>query len=269
MNSNKMFVAVIPVYNEQEFIEDNLLQHGKALDRIMVIDGCDVRNAKEYISKTGLSTDKTKEVVVKLMERNKKIEWYERPFASKEDKANFYITKIDNGAMFIRIDADEYYTFENLAYLRNLAYARPEIEGITYPIFNFWKRIDRVATGGLFDVRHGKCFRYHSGASFKIDHVRLCHADGRLYLSDPRTSFETRDVVCYHMGFTRKDIARYKANLSHYKERGEDKTRPHYMECREAFLTDKIPAGYVIKEYSGGYPEIFYSKYKKELFLNN
>ena len=259
-----MFVGVMIVYNEIEFIEMNIRQHINCFDRIIVIDGADKRNNKDFISKTGLSNDGTKKEVKKLIsEYGKKIEWHEMPFATKEEKAHFYITLLKDGDTFIRLDADQFYSFDDMERLKILT---NQYDAVMYPIINFWKGLTKIIEGGYFSIKQCHAFKYYNGSKFEIDHVRLSYKDGSHYGIKNDKSLYTNDIVCYHMGFARKDTKRYKVNLNLYIERGEKITRPLYITCRESFLTDQLPPQCRILDYSGIYPEIFYKNYYPEIF---
>lgn len=260
------FIGVVLVYNEEEFIEFVVRQHAKYFDRFLVIDGCDRRNLDKNISKSGLSNDKTLDILYRLKEEYKNLEIYKMPFATKEDKANFYITKLKDGDVFVRIDCDEFYTFYDLEKIKELS--KGPYDCIIFPIFNFWKDIRHVIKGNMFDVSHCKVFKYYDGSNFKYNHVVLSYQTGKPYGSERERVLYTNDVICYHTCFCRKDIVRYKINLEHYVYRGEEKTRPAYIECRKAFVENRVPRNCEVFNYEGEYPEVFYKLYYKEIFAN-
>lgn len=259
-----MFVAVMSIYNEIEFIEINIRQHVNCFDRILVIDGADPRNDKNLISKNGLSNDGTKETIHKLInEFGNKIEYYEMPFATKEDKANFYVTKLKDRDSFLRLDCDQFYTFDDLERMKAMLNKH---DTVMYPIINFWKTIDKVIDGGYFKIQHAHAHRFYEGSGFGINHVTLSYRDKTTYCSHKDRMLWTNDIVCYHLGFAREDKARYQLNLKHYITRGEMKTRPEYIACRESFFKRSIPPECKLLDYSGIYPEIFYKRFYPEIF---
>lgn len=260
------------VLNEREYLRQNLLQHYPLANKIIIVEGADPLYPKAALTKDGLSTDGTADIVRRFPDPKKKITFIQHGWAkeagaqAKCELRNRYLQGLHHGLLAV-IDADEFYTAEDFHTIVEHCREDTANWAWTYPFLHFWKGHKQFITGGYYDIPHTRFWRVWPGMRYKQNH-NWPERQGKVLLQYGHQRrallYETReDGSCrpigptgYHFGFA-KPVASVRDKTDYYRNRGECQTRPATIASREAWFlgTDEpLPSGLALHRFGGLLP---------------
>lgn len=274
------------VLNESQYILSNLQQHSAFCDEWIIVEGADRNYPKDRVSRDGLSTDGTAEIVrdyaladeflnkpgepkIKLIQHG----WAE----NKSELRNRYAELITDGIVIV-FDADEFLTRASMTMVL-LEMQKWTASGCArIPHVHLWKDDQHIITGSYYDVAHHRVYAWEPGTRYLGNHNHPHGPDGvalhdkRLVRQDRNLLYETgrtvpkstttnlpvshADPFFLHYGFC-KDPANIRDKNAYYVNRGEDKTRAETTRVRAAWFDEATPLGCVVHRWVGPYPEVF------------
>ena len=254
--------------NEAEFIELSLRQHYAYADKIVLIEGADKLYPSDLVTKDGLSTDDTAEIIRSFPDPDKKIEFVQYGFA--ENKAvlrNEYAKRTEPGIL-LAVDCDEFLSNRSWELVKPLLEAMSGPGALRIKHVHAWKDYGHVVRGLYYDVPHLRLYRWPK----KAGHF-TCHNHPMLENGTPLYKLNClkieapwhdlgggvvgmRDPFWFHAGFARQAhlIA---AKNAYYRARGESQTRPDTTRARAAWFAEETPSELTISKFNGPYPEVF------------
>ena len=158
------------VLNAAEFLEQSLDSVYKVANKIIIIEGAvnDSMTGKCLVAgKDHLSTDRTKEIIDNYHDPEEKIIYKRQGFASsKEDLCNMYLEYCDeNMCDYIwHLDSDELYEEWALNDIKEYLSKNTDVVRLSFKPWHFYKNIDTVGNGPMFDEDIIRVFKYKKGA---------------------------------------------------------------------------------------------------------
>lgn len=267
----KIVIGMI-VLNEEEYLLKNLQQHYRHAHEIIIVEGADRLYPSDRVTKSGLSTDSTAEVITSFPDPAGKIKFVQHGWTkmggpnAKCELRNRYLELITERSILIVIDADEFYLHKDLDAVIDTINKRKVLDAYQLPQIHFWKDTTRFVTGGYFDVPHTRFWVVQPGDRYTRDHNYPCRGDRALRNGIVR--LKKRRVVkngsgemvklpcCFHFGFVKK-----RTNMAdkqkYYENRGEKRTRYRNFRCRNSWFSDQLHHGMACHNYDGPLPECF------------
>jgi glycosyltransferase involved in cell wall biosynthesis len=209
--------------NEDKFIGASLrsvIRH-KNISKVAVVEGA-VKEFAHASNKIGLSVDKTKKEVLKVISEDKegKIIYDRYGWASsKSELRNRALDLIGKGCNYIMVlDADEVWEQNELDKLVSLIKEREDLSVVWYPAYHFWKQKDLIAVGSQWDAYLFRFFKYeektlhwnrHETPVENSDGISVRKLGGEIYV---------QDIHFHHYG-AMKDGKRIREKLEFYKKR--------------------------------------------------
>ena len=254
--------------NEAEFIEKNLTQHyewnGGNVHQIIVVEGAVKEYPKKNITKNGLSTDGTGEIIRNFMKYNDpehKIYYVCGKWKDKTEQRNQYINLIDKKTdVLIVIDCDEFYPKSQQKLISNAIEMFPQKDSFEVPIVNLWHRQDLQVQGSYWNVPHLKVYRWYEGSCYGEHHAQLINGSRNFHTRDEK--YQCLPYIrMIHYGYCRNQTY-IQDKCQYYINRGETKTRPIYVTARGDYFTWKegmttLSNGVNVISYDGVLPECF------------
>ena len=187
---------------------------------IALIEGCAKSFSSERVTKKGLSTDGSAEIVRNLMkgEDGEKIVFEQLGWVnSKRDLQNrgFQIirSRLGEGAIHMLAGADEVYFSNELSRLREEFIKHPKAKIVKFPFLHFWWRPDLICTGSSWSVKMHRAYR-RPGLPLQFSHHAAPPADcGRGPIEEL-----SNGVRCFHYTGM-QDADKIAARLAFYKKR--------------------------------------------------
>lgn len=282
-----MLVAGMIVLNEERFIGLNLAQHYDWLDRIVIVEGADRHYPHEAVTEEGLSRDRTAEIVRDFPDAAGKIQFIQHGWAGddregsgKVELRQRYAAELRQKAIFLHLDADEFYTRQDQKRIGELVRQSPRVWSFEFPQVHYWRDLTQIIVGGYYSIRHLRLFRKPAGASYRWTSLHShnwprtprrglgpLHWGGK-YLKryKPRLRFDADlqqrpdglwyhpGIACYHLGFCRSgdEIA---AKNQYYARRGETRSQPETTRSRALFFDPSKQRGEKVLPWGGAIPE--------------
>lgn len=277
------------VLNEEEFLGWNYMQHRNwpGLVGWVFVEGADKKYAEaspKKVTKDGLSTDGTSKTLDYLKqsydaETNllhiKHYGWMQdkKPALAKTVGRDRYLDILEDikPDIFVVIDADEFYTRKDQNDINTFVEANYDYHCWRFTQRHIWAppsvykeptayNFRYEVTGGYWDVRHVRVFKWRTGLRYSHDH-NYPQCNNHNPLKRMHDCLEG-GPQCVHLGFARAAENR-KATNSYYVQRGEGRRdgRRHYVSCRSAWEGwqpgVRLPNGAEVKRYDGPIPEIY------------
>lgn len=262
------------VLNEEEYILKNLQQHYEHAHKIVIVEGADRLYPQVRVTKHGLSTDATAEIVRNFPDPSHKIKFIQHGWTNmtgpnaKCELRNRYLRETPDGLLIV-IDADEFYRHKDIADLIDNMRRHPRYDAYQLPQIHFWHNLQQFITGGYYDMHHCRFWHVKSGDSYSQDHNYPTRGTKPLrngYVRvKPRKVHRTESgkefvkaPCCYHFGFV-KNQANMKDKNRYYENRGEKRTRYRTYKSREAWFKpdEQLYPRLAIHQYEGPLPECF------------
>lgn len=254
--------------NETEFLEKNLIQHyyweGANVHQIILVEGAVSEYPRTYITRNGLSTDGTGDMIKRFMKRNDpyhKVFLVRGRWKDKVEQRNQYTELINEDTdILIVIDCDEFYTKRDQKIISNTIEMYPHKDSFLVPIINLWHRPDLRVMGGYWDVPHLKIYRWQKGCRYHDNHVQLCCGE-RNYHTRDQFFMQIPQAKMIHYGYCRSEQF-IKDKCQYYLNRGEAKTRPFYVTARGEYFEwqegmSHLQNGVQVIPYDDELPECF------------
>ncbi len=256
--------------NEAEYIGRNLAQHYDACDQWFIVEGADRRYPSDRVTKDGLSTDGTAEIVRGFPDPLGKITFIQHGWADdKCELRNRYARLAESGVLIV-FDADEFLTHADLAWLIDRTSRLDGPGSVRIPHVHFWKHPRQVIVGGYYDVPHDRAYRWLWGGRYIDNHNHPCLPIAGKQLNqvrhvthDRQFSFEDETGAVAHGGpaWLHFGFAKSAENIAdknaYYLNRGEAASRPETTESRAAWFAEKLPRMCRVLPWVGKLPEVF------------
>lgn len=246
------FSVCIIALNEAEYLRSTLDQvyHWDACHEIIIVEGSDRLYPKEHLSPDGLSGDGTTEIIRNYPDPKKKIKYISGVYTDKIEQRNEYAKRITGNYALI-LDADEFYTRDDLDRIVQDAEANPEVELFTFDFshdlsqrtyYHLWYNFQQHVLGGYWDIPHNRIYKWTPGTLYKDgDHNHPVKPNGAKMIA-PRVKALASRAKCIHTGFA-KSVRNQKDKNKYYQDRGEGKEsnpelrarRQMYIDCRLAY----------------------------------
>lgn len=271
---SKVFWTVgMIVLNEERFIKKNIenLLRWNDLVRIVIVEGSDINYPKNNVTADGLSKDNTGNIINELVNKYDRILYVKKGFANcKQDLRNEYINNVIGSHLFV-IDADEFYSHDDLNRLSHEVLASPNDiiqwefqrdlikDNIFGGIVHFWHSLKHRVVGGYYSIPHQRIYRIVDGMKYDTSHNHPS-IYGKRY-DEMRDRWSKTSITCYHAGFM-KDLKNMRDKQNYYYNRGEKKDRPMYSNTRELWFnwdgkTMEYPEHKIkILDYNGFIPDV-------------
>jgi hypothetical protein len=261
------------ILNEAEYIGRNLAQHYDACDRWIVVEGADRRYPSDRVTKDGLSTDGTADIVRGFPDPLGKITFIQHGWADdKCELRNRYAELADDGVLIV-FDADEFLTHADLAWLIDRTSRLDGPGSVRIPHVHFWKNHRQVIVGGYYDVPHDRAYRWFKGCRYFDNHNHPCLPTSEQPLNRCRHELWNRqfrfedetgavahpEPAWLHMGFCKAPEHVADKN-AYYLNRGEATTRPETTESRAAWFAETLPRMCRVLPWVGKLPEVFHDE---------
>lgn len=261
------------VLNEEEYIYQNLHQHYRHVHKIVIVEGADRLYPKDHVTKDGLSTDKTAELIRSFPDPDKKIKFIQHGWISKTgpqakcELRDRYLQETPAGLLVV-IDADEFYRHQDLDAVIDTMRRHPRYVGYQVPQIHFWKGLHQFITGGYYNVPHTRFWHVKPGDKYEHNHnypSRGGHHLGSSYIRRRRPVIASNQFgeyiqypCCYHFGFAKRE-ENVRDKNAYYVNRGEKVTRPKTFRSRNAWFSrdTALGNGLVVHRYGGLLPECF------------
>lgn len=241
--------------NEEQFIAASLksvIKH-PSIQKVAVIEGAvDLfPTHKDY-----LSVDETRDEILGVMKGKygHKIV-YERygQAKNKSELRNRALSMLHNCNYILVLDADELYTQEDLDKLVEAIKENPSVQTFVYPFNHFWKNTKQITTGGQWDVKLPRFFKFSDKGTHWTLHQHFPVNSQGIQLD--RISRKEIDIHCYHFGYC-KDEERVTDKLTYYKNRDKNLTvKDTYSSWKKGQETQPTHGGGIVSSYSGTLPE--------------
>jgi hypothetical protein len=255
--------------NEQRYIFDNLIQHYEFCDQWILVEGACLGYPERKVSKGGLSLDKTADLIKCFPDPRGKIIYIQYGWTkksgedAKSELRNKYL-ELSNSGTLVVIDADEFYTKEDLIKGVNQLKDK-EIYAVTLPQVHYWKNIGKFITGAYYDISHTRIYRNLRGMKYIRNHnfpelsgkflTEMGHFKFKRTLETMTNGKVTyKEPKCHHMGFA-KDEDDMKDKSEYYVNRGEMQTRSLTTQSRAAWFDDNLPDKCQVREWGGEIPQ--------------
>jgi hypothetical protein len=255
--------------NEEEFIGHWLNYHYSSFDCILLCEGADRNYPQEAVTRDGLSTDRTAEIIRTFPDPERKIRLFQHGWAGKKGSTdvrvpgkitlrNVYARQLADGYVFT-LDVDE---FLHPNHVRALVAQMDQIQDLSacaIPQLHLWQSPAFFITGGYADIPHTRLYRWRAGSSYRINHNRPSGPDGRSLATRYWTGElivhegELRAPAIIHYGFCGNKASMVR-RYQYYLNRGEAKTRPETSEFRRAALVGVTPPRCCVQGYRGFLP---------------
>jgi hypothetical protein len=116
--------AFILALNEEFWLDLQLKHIYDFFDEIIIIEGTEIKSngfgvPKEYVSKDGLSIDRTKEVIESFNDDKNKIKYIRHGFCNDKTELCNIAYNESKGDYVWQIDADEFYTLDMMKNIKN------------------------------------------------------------------------------------------------------------------------------------------------------
>ena len=285
-----MLMAGMIVLNEEEYLEANLRQHYCWVDHLVIVEGADVHYPRDRVSESGLSLDRTAEIVRSFPDPDHKITFIQNGWAGDgreghgktvlRDRYAEHFRRFGLRGWLLHLDADEFFLQSDHAQISQWM-QNAEQRGkwaLRLPTVHFWHGFDRIVTGGYYDIDHVRFFRFQGDMAYrysdegshnwpKFDDGTPVHRRG--LVSCRRSLISCRNALslqhngrdhdgpcCYHFGFAKSEQS-VLDKTRYYENRGEGVSRPGTIADRRSwFVRDWDEAGGLcVFPWGGSIPE--------------
>jgi hypothetical protein len=255
--------------NEEEFIGAWLDCHYASFDRIIICEGAARNYPRTAVSGTGLSIDRTAEIVRGFPDPRGKIRFVQHGWAGPEvsiddrvpakmELRNVYAKHIESGYAFT-LDMDEFLHPSHIDELVNAMEEEPELGAYAIPQLHLWQTTRQYITGRYADMPHFRLYRWKAGSRYVYNHNWPSAPGGALLTANGKKAMlavsggELSGPAIIHYGFCERKSSMAEKNL-YYAVRGEETTRPATTEFRRAALSGKPIEGCAVHPYRGFLP---------------
>lgn len=255
--------------NEEEFIEGWLRFHYNSFEQIILCEGAARNYPREAVTATGLSTDRTAEIVYDFPDPEHKIHFIQHGWAgpphslsaavpAKMELRNVYAERLREGYVYT-LDLDEFLHPAYISELNQLMDSFETANACALPSLHLWQDPWHFVTGGYADLSHYRLYRWREGGCYRLTHNWPSGPEGKLLIDG---GFELRLLVedgllaapaMVHYGFCEHKNSTAEKN-DYYILRGENITRPEISAFRNAALQGVVPEGCTVYEYAGFLP---------------
>jgi len=264
--------------NEAEYIRNSIRQvyDWENCHEIIVVEGSVSLYPKNGLATDGLSGDGTTELIKSIPDPQNKIRYVSGVFKDKIEQRNEYAKRI-TGTHALVLDADEFYTLDDLRKLKEDVTINPDIDVFRFNFsqdmnqrtyFHLWYNFHQHVVGGYWDIPHNRIYKWVPGTLYQgEDHNHPVRPDGsKLLASTPGVKVAFTRAKCVHTGFA-KLVQNQKDKNQYYLNRGEGREedpilrtrRQMYIDCRIAYETwkpgDVLPHGAKLTPFLHALPE--------------
>jgi hypothetical protein len=280
--------------NEEEWLERLYRQHieweGVTELKWVFVESADRVYAEtnpQLVTKTGLSVDRTSEILSDLHAHDWRVEYIQHGLCKHKDKAqgkcearNRYLEYADEWQpdYLIVLDADEFWCKNHQANVLDWMRLDKHKTAFTVRHREIWHPptliheplFAKEVTGGFWDILYCRMWKWFPGIRYINNHNTPVMPNGfpldkslKNHVAYERYAGSNVMVPQYvHMGFA-GNLEKRAAKNRYYEERGEkvDPKRSWYTESRKCFETwkpgDSLPRGARVVDYDGAIPEVF------------
>jgi len=218
--------VVMCALNEEQYIEASLNSISKhpSIAKIAVVEGCVEKN-EHAAGKDGLSVDDTKGYVVLAMSKTDKIVYDRYGWAgNKSELRNRALQLLGKDMDYILVvDADEVWKQEDLDKLVALIKDQPDLAVVWFNFLHFWKQPDLIATGGQWEAKLFRFFKYEDKTLHWRKHETPVVNRNGISITELGKELTTKDINVYHYGYM-KDEKNIADKLKYYAARDKDLT---------------------------------------------
>lgn len=244
--------------NEEEYIGASLrsvIKHDN-IKKVAVIEGA-VNLFTFAANKYGLSKDKTKEEIIKVIseENGDKIIYERYGFAStKSELRNRALRLLGDMDYILVVDADEVWKKEDLDKLVTGMTKEFRAGIIRFNFNHFWKKPNLVATGSNWDIKLFRCFKFSDKSLHWREHeLPVVDREGRS-LHQTSKMIDIDDAFVYHYGYLKK-MENVQNKIEYYKNRDTYlKVIDTWTNWKEGQPTSTTNGGGTVKEFTGEHP---------------
>ncbi len=249
--------------NEQEYIGASLksMLKQEAVSKIAVVEGAvnlyGAENPK-LVTENGLSVDKTKQEVMKVMRKDKEGKIIYQQYGWAKDKSelrNRCLELLGKDCDYIMVvDADEVWKTKDFKKLVDYTIKHPETSVVWYPAYHFWKKPDMIAVGSQWDVYLFRFFKYEDKTLKWDNHCApTVNKEGK-----PATKIGgqeiLKDVHFYHYG-AMKSEANILGKLKFYQARDKElKVKDTWTRWKKGKETQWTHGKGTTKKFRGTHP---------------
>lgn len=217
-------IGVITIcLNEEQFIQASLrsvIKHPN-VKKVAVVEGA-VNLYAHAASDKGLSLDQTRDSVyqVKREGDGDKIIYERYGWAlDKSELRNRALTLLgDNITHVLVVDADEVWKMEDLDNLVKAMRENPRTGVFLFPFYHFWKQKDLIATGGQWESKMFRCFKYNDkNLHWGMHQLPVVNKEGK-FINVTDGSMDLDNVHVYHYSYLKKQ-QNILEKLEYYKKR--------------------------------------------------
>lgn len=259
--------------NESQYLELSFRQHLPYCDRWVLVEGADRLYPKERVTKDGLSTDNSAEIIRSFQGAAGacygKVQLIQHGWAkNKQELRNRYAELADDYDALVVIDVDEFLSEGSMAFLLGALGTMKKPGAVRLPHVHLWKDHEHIITGGYWDVPHDRAYRWARGARYVRDHnhpqikgrllrqLGLHDRQRQLYYPQSQpASLKHDEPFWLHFGNCKAPDA-IKDKNEYYVSRGEATTRPKTVASRAAWFGD-LPDYCRVHNWCGPFPEVF------------
>lgn len=254
-------IGVITIcLNEENYIYSSitsLLNHPH-IAKIAVVEGL-VEQNEHTPNKNYLSVDNTKNEVLRAIEKdeNGKIIYDRYGYASnKSELRNKALELVGKDMDYILIvDGDEVWKHEDLDKLVDFIKKNPETGTIWFNFFHFWKKPDLIATGGQWNAKLFRFFKYEDKTLHWEKHECPVVDKNSISICDKLPEKELSDVNVYHYGYM-KPNERVQEKLKYYAKRDTNlEVKDTYSNWKKGEETQPTHQGGQAEQFKGEHPK--------------
>jgi glycosyltransferase involved in cell wall biosynthesis/ADP-heptose:LPS heptosyltransferase/predicted O-methyltransferase YrrM len=220
------FSFVMIVLNGMPFIEYSIKSIYDFAHEIIIIEGA-VEKCMFAANPDGSSNDGTVEFIKSFPDPAGKIRLIQGAWPEKCEMQNEALKYVTGDYVWL-IDSDEVYKARDLASIKEMLKADPEITQVNFIPENFWKGLDYIFTSTRFNepaYHYRRLFKYRPGSSFSTHRPPTLYWPGENHSTEEMKLVDghaTRrmGIVMYHYSYVLNSQVRQKTEL--YKRYGWD-----------------------------------------------
>lgn len=256
------------VLNQEKWLYYSLKSIYGQVDKIIIVEGCE-ESYRFSANDTGLSKDKTGEIIKNFPDIEKKIIYEQMGFVKYQTGLRNRYLKLmpEDITHFLEIDGDELYKADELAMLKSFVSKANHISHIEYGHLMFWRDSKHLYMSTVNAMKVVKFHRRIKGRFYR-DNVLFYHQP-----IEGEKIYYLTGINLYHLGYVasneeilnkllwtyRREISRNNSIYLPYKNLSNNDLIEH-IKKNDSHYTNQFNDAVVIINYFGDYPEVLHEK---------